>query len=476
MEKKYSHYLFSFCLFLFLVIISKNVQSQDSTTSNKLPFAIANEKKLSDEDLSDKKEGTYATGVPDISSDPINGFGYGLEGSLFFNGKRTDPFFAYTPYRKKLDIVLFNTTHNQREVALTLDVPYIFDSKWRLRVEAAYEVNPNLLYFGTTEKSLNGLSYYPNNDSTQNLVTNGKYKDYSNALDKTNGNYNNHFYNGYTKEEYILNVSGERSYLDGKLRLLAGFEVAYLNITAFDNKINKHSVDPLTGREAPSTNAPTRITQDFNNGSIVGLGKNLVDFVQLGIVYDTRDLEPDPSKGIFAELTNEFSNRSLGSAFNFNKTFVQVKMYQKLFPSLFKKVIFASRIGFGYTAGNAPFFEYQDQWSSEGSIEGLGGAHTIRGYKQGRFLGRVMDFANFELRCRFAQTTIFKQHLAFSAVPLFDIGGVWDDFARLNKFSNYRYSEGLGMRIAWNLSTILRFDYAISKEDNQFFFTFGHMF
>lgn len=78
-------------------------------TLEKLPFAIAKDKKLPDEELAEKKEGLYVTGIPDISSDPINGFGYGAEGSLFFNGKKSDPFFAYTPYRAELTVALFNT-------------------------------------------------------------------------------------------------------------------------------------------------------------------------------------------------------------------------------------------------------------------------------------------------------------------------------------------------------------------------------
>ena len=90
----------------------------------------------------------------------------------------------------------------------------------------------------------------------------------------------------------------------------------------------------------------------------MGLGKNFIDIFQVGAVWDTRDLEPDPSKGVFAEVTNELSLRALGSKFNFNKTFGQVKVYQKLLPSVFKKLIFAGRYGMGYTAGNAPFFEY----------------------------------------------------------------------------------------------------------------------
>jgi outer membrane protein assembly factor BamA len=87
-----------------------------------------------------------------------------------------------------------------------------------------------------------------------------------------------------------------------------------------------------------------------------------------------------------------------------------------------------------------------------------------------------MNFANLELRWRFAQTTFLKQHLAFSAVPFMDAGGVANNFQNITSINNYRISEGLGARIAWNVNTILRFDYAISKEDGQFFFNIGHTF
>src|SRR5882724_13429402 len=111
---------------LFILSLTTFAQGQKKD-STKLPFAIADEKKLSDEDLKDKKEGLYITGNPDLSSDPVNGFGYGGEGSLYFNGKRNDPFFNYTAYRWKLDFVLFNTTKNEREIFLKLDVPYILN-------------------------------------------------------------------------------------------------------------------------------------------------------------------------------------------------------------------------------------------------------------------------------------------------------------------------------------------------------------
>ncbi len=448
--------------------------AQTPADSIKLPFAIADEKKLSAEDLENKKEGMYVTGVPDISSDPVNGFGIGVEGSLFFNGKKSDPFFQYTPYRSKLDIAIFYTTKQEREIKVAYDVPYIFNTKWRLRMEAAYEVNPNLLYFGKDETSFNTLQH-PHTGKTY-----GNFSDYDESLSNirqvtsSNGNVTtvtDKFYNTYQKEEAILNMSAEHSYFDSRLRLLAGYELAWVNITTFDNK--QTDVKDANGNDV--TNGVSKITED--KSQLLGYGSNVISQLQLGIVYDTRDLETDPSKGIFAEVTNEFSNGAIGSNFNYDKVFVHGKFYKQLFPSFFKRLIFAGRIGMGYTAGDAPFYEYQDEWSSEGSIEGLGGAHTIRGYKQARFLGRVMNFENIELRWRFAQSNFLKQHLAFSAVPFIDAGAAWNSFDRIgSNLGNFRYSPGLGLRIAWNVNTILRFDYAVSNEDAQFFFNIGHAF
>ena len=438
-------------LCLFFSFIHFTIEAQISSDSIKLPFSIALEKKLCTEDIANKKEGVYLTGIPDISSDPVNGIGFGAEGSIFFNGKKNDPFFCFTPYRAAANLAIFYTTKSQREIKLDFDIPYVFNSKWRLRGELAYEVNPNNLYFGVNTKSLQGLSYYPGNDSSKTLVNNASYNDYENALTGNSADFNT-----YQKQEAIINLSAEHSYFDGRIRALIGIEAASINITT---PLNKYAL----------------LQQDARSNKVLGYGKNLITFLQVGLIYDTRDLEPDPSSGSFAELTNELSLQALGSQFNFNKIFVHYNYYHRIFPSVLKKWVFAGRIGLGYTSGDAPFYEYQDQWSSEGSIEGLGGGHTMRGFKQSRFLGRVMEFTILELRCRLWQFKALQQNLAFSLVPFVDAGGVWDDFNKLN-FNNFRYSEGLGLRIAWNTNTILRFDYAVSKEDHQFFFELNHAF
>lgn len=442
-------YLISLTLLLVLIGNKNFGQQKDSTI---LPFAISDEKRLPEDELKVKKEGIYAVAIPNFSSDPINGFGAGAEGAFFYNGKRSDPFFAFTPYRMQLNLGIYITTRSQKQLYLKMDIPYIFNTKWRLRAILGYGKNPNGLYFGINEKTLAPLSYYPDNNPQKPIVNNASYSNYEANLVGGKA-----FYNTYSEQGGFINPTIERSYNKGRLRILLGYELDIFNYST-----------PL--------NDSALLHQDADAKKITGFTNNLISFALAGLIYDTRDLETDPSKGVFAELTNGLSLTALGSQYNFNKTFFHYNIYQPLLPRIFKRLTFAGRIGIGYIQGNAPFFEYMGQWTSEAYISALGGGNTLRGYKQSRFVSRVIEFTNVEARWRFAKLNFLKQNLAFSAVPFFDVGGVWDGLNRLNHTENLRYSEGLGMRIAWNLNTILRFDYAISKEDKQFFFSLGHTF
>ena len=64
---------------------------------------------------------------------------------------------------------------------------------------------------------------------------------------------------------------------------------------------------------------------------------------------------------------------------------------------------------------------------------------------------------------------------AFGIAPFFDAGTVRDNWQDLN-FTNIKTSYGGGLRIAWNQSTIISFDYGISKEDKLFYFGIGQAF
>jgi outer membrane translocation and assembly module TamA len=142
------------------------------------------------------------------------------------------------------------------------------------------------------------------------------------------------------------------------------------------------------------------------------------------------------------------------------------------------RLTFAGLAAMGYIFGkNINFIELWDLSSQAeaGGILVLGGGRSIRGYREARFLAPTVALVNLEMRARLYDFKLLKQHFALGITPFFDFGSVWDKPGDMN-FKQWRGAPGIGGRIAWNQSTILRLDYAQSREGGQFFFGFGHIF
>ena len=428
-----------------------------------------------DEDVLKKKEGKFITGIPDFSADPVTGFGFGIRSNVYWNGERTNPLFAYTPYLAKLKANAAYYTSNARELILSLDVPYYKGTRFRFKIDFKAQQNPANLYFGSTQKTLGKLSL-PSNPNT----TFGTYKEYDKArkiirqgeigeADFVTDALSNRF----RETEYMVNFKSDYAIGNGKWRIMAGYEIQHLSYKTFEG-VEAEAINPNTGKETKAPNGFSLLQRDFEQGKISGLDGGWISLFQTALIYDTRDFEPDPTKGYYFEIANEYSSKYIGSEYNFNKFFIQGRMFKKL--PFGKRTVFASRIGVGTIFGNnAPFFEFQDQWSPEGSINALGGKQSLRGYRANRFLARSMWFSNFELRYRIAEINLGKQNFTFGVAPFFDAGTVRDKWRDLN-FSDIKYSYGLGARIAWNQSTIISFDYGISKEDKLFYIGIGQTF
>lgn len=433
---------------------------------------------MSDADLAKKREGTFVTGIPDFSSDPITGFGFGARTNIYWNGKRSNPFFAYTPYLAKLKANAAYYTSNAKELILSLDVPYYKGTRWRFKVDFKAQQNPANLYFGSTESTLGELRLpsTPNGGQT--------YSTYA-AFDKARktlragvpgeaGFVTDALSNRFRETEFMLNLKADYALGNkGVWRIMGGYEIQHLSYKTFEG-VEAEAINPSNGQAVKAPNGTSLLRRDFQQGLISGLNGGWVSILQTALIYDNRDFEPDPTRGYYLEIANEFSSPIIGSQFNFNKLFIQGKLYKKLpFGS---RTVFGVRLGIGNIFGDkAPFFEYQDQWSPDGSINALGGKQSLRGHRANRFLARSLAFANFELRYRIAETKFDKQRFAFTLAPFLDAGTVRDKWQDLN-FTNIRTSYGAGLRVAWNQSTIISFDYGISKEDKLFYFGIGQAF
>ena len=383
-------------------------------------------KRMSDADLAKKREGTFVTGLPDLSSDPVTGVGFGVKSNIYWNGTRDNPFFAYTPYRAHLKANVAYYTSNARELSLSVDVPYYRGSRWRYRIDFKAQQNPANLYFGASEATLGRLrlpsdpsktfeTYAGYNAARQQLRPGqaGEAALVSDALS-----------NRFRETEYMLNLKADYALGKGRWRVMGGYELQDLQYKTFTGR-DTEATDPATGDTRTAPNGKSLLERDFEQGAIAGLGGGWVSLVQTALIYDTRDFEPDPTKGRYFEAANEFSNKVIGSQFNFNKVFFQGRAYQKL--PVGRRTVLAGRAAAGTILGrNAPFFEFQDQWSPDGSINALGGRQSLRGYRQNRFLARTVAFANAELRIRLADVKLGKQNFGLGVAPFADAGTVRD--------------------------------------------------
>jgi len=454
-------------LFLFSITIVK-AQEKDS-------LSFIKSKRMSDDDLSKKREGTFFTGLPDFSSDPVTGFGFGVRTNTYWNGNRENPLFPYTPYLAKLKANAAYYTSNARELALSLDIPYYKGTRWRFKIDFKAQQNPANLYFGLTEATLGPLSLpsdenttfstYEAFDRARKIVRPGGVGEADFVTDALS--------NRFRDSEYMLNFKADYALGNGKWRIMGGYEIQHLSYATFEG-VEAEAIDPITGQNTTAPNGISLLRRDFEEGLISGVDGGWVSIIQTALIFDTRDFEPDPTKGYYFEIANEYSSKYIGSQFDFNKLFIQGRAYKKI--PVGKRTVLATRFGLGNIFGNnAPFFEFQDQWSPEGSINALGGRQSLRGYRANRFLARSMWFTNVELRVRLAETKLGKQRFAFGVAPFFDAGTVRNRWQNLN-FKNIKTSYGVGLRIAWNQSTILSFDYGRSKEDSLFYFGIGQAF
>ncbi|MFN3997156.1 Omp85 family outer membrane protein [Algoriphagus sp.] len=473
-------------------VLSLNAYAQTNDTTqvrNELPFFIHESKKIPDFELEEKKEGTFVTGLPRFEFDPIRGFGVGGNVNLFLNKTKEDPFFDYTAYRHRVNAEFFIFQNGRIRYSLNYDAPYIFNSKWRLRVDMVHWEDPNAQYWGIGRSSLNPLRF---KDKRSGITRNfNKVADYEENLGLAelgnDGNYYTDFhFNHIHQREQLYNVLGERVLMGGKLRLMFGYEALLTSFSSYNGKraeeaftINGEAVDAISNPTLIDIQKAAGVWDRFN---LSGFSEDyqFTSMLAGAIIYDTRDFEPDPSNGVFLQYSHEYSAPWLGSKFNFNKFMIQGQFIHTLkrWRDNKGRLTFAGLVAMGHIFGpNINFIEMWDLSSQAeaGGILVLGGGRSIRGFREARFLAPTVALVNLEMRARLVDFRFLNQHFSLGATPFYDFGSVWDRPGDMN-FKEWRGAPGIGGRIAWNQSTILRLDYAQSREGGQFFFGFGHIF
>ena len=206
-----------------------------------------------------------------------------------------------------------------------------------------------------------------------------------------------------------------------------------------------------------------------------------------GLVFDTRDIEAAPNRGIWAEAYlngNVLDHRYLKACVYF-RNYIDIPIH---IPA--GDPVFAYRLAWQQTiAGETPFYMIQNVpllVQRNMISEGFGSSNTIRGIRENRILTEGFAWVNAELRIKLVSFKFLNQYFYIATNPFFDAGIVTKDYrpgvfateancvdpklAGLSGVDNriydttkkgdIVYSAGAGLKIAMNQNFIVSVDLA----------------
>ncbi len=421
--------------------------------------------RLTPTDLARKNERGYFTGLPLIVASTDIGFGFGARAYYYWNGTRDDSRFATTPYLHRVFLQGFVSTRGIQYHWLDYDAPRIADTPYRLRGQLVFGRNISSNYFGHGNAALAPLTF------PGSAATFDSFADYTRAQQQVVGGQTFAKYDQFDLQKPLVIASVERLFADDRVRVLGGLGFSYATIRDYTGK----QVDALDGGDATTaTQAPTRLREDCDAGKLVGCDGGREGWLRLGVSYDTRDFEPDPNSGMFADLAIDLATIALGSEYDYVRALAAVRGYWSPAPAHVDLVVAGRALLEIQTAGT-PFHGLDAMPFMEDFHLGLGGHRTLRGYRQDRFVGRTMAATTAEVRWTFWRFRAVKQKFALIAVPFVDLGRSFDS-SRALTLSDWRAGYGGALRISWNLATVITLDYGVSTEDTGFYINFGHIF
>jgi hypothetical protein len=209
--------------------------------------------------------------------------------------------------------------------------------------------------------------------------------------------------------------------------------------------------------------------------------------LKFGLVYDSRDIQANPAKGIWSEVLVVTAPYAL---WNQDGSFTKlVVIHRQYFTLVRDRLTWVYRIGYqGTIGGNDPFYNQNNMYSSYLSavnVQGLGGAKSLRGILRNRITGEGIAYANTEFRWKFLKFLWAKQNFYFALNPFLDMGMAvqqtpvdetkvpsGEDPANYftGKAEQLHYSAGCGLHIAMNENFVIAADFgwALSRQDGKF--------
>ena len=181
--------------------------------------------------------------------------------------------------------------------------------------------------------------------------------------------------------------------------------------------------------------------------------------VQLGVALDTRDDEPDPSRGFFVDASVRNSQPTWGSSFSFVGANLTGRLYAPVVPG----VVVAERVVVDVVLGDAPWRE-RVRFGGLVETSGIGGADVGRGIRLARYPGRLRLAMQHEVRVTPLELDLWGNSLALPIAFFVDSGLAFFDKDKIED-TRLLFGGGISFRVVWNRTFVMRLDLALSPEE-----------
>jgi len=359
--------------------------------------------------------------VPSLAYSNGEGMEYGgkLFAYQFGNGSRQ-------PYVWHVLMNYTQSTKDKTDFYLFLDLPEVWGRRSRLDVRFEY-------------KNLSAQDYY-------GLGNQPRYAPEWSSPDSPG--FVSEKYNMVHQQWRALMVNMQRPIRQSQWRVLTGLGI-------FHNRIASYPLPSLFQQ------APPR-----------GKEGGFTNFIRLGAVYDSRNVEAVPSAGAWSEWTVEPSLHEFKNDYNYIRFTAIDRRYYTLHPRL----VWAQRVLAEVMTGSPPFYEMSVIGNSFQRHEGLGGAKTLRGQPRLLYVGPHKLVVNLELRWRVLDMTILRQELTYYVHTFTDFGRVWMKNDRFS-LAQLHFAEGVGVHVQWKKEFVAVLDVGRSRfQDMAIYLTFGNLF
>lgn len=403
--------------------------------------------------------------LPAISYDTDKGFQYGALTNIYYYGKGD----IYPAYYHSIYAEASWYTKGSSVYRLFYDSKY-FIKGVRTTFDLCYLTEQVLDFYG-----FNGYQSVYNSSWEDDDVNNSEYKTrvfYNHARNTLRAKFD---FQGKTKVK--------------NLNWTAGLKLQHSEIATVDTARLNEGKD-----EADKLPFEKTLYDNYVEWGIIKSDEakgGLVTTLKAGLVFDTRDNEPNPMKGLWSELV---------VAQNFNSNYIYTKLaitHRQYFTLVKEKLSFAYRLSYqGTIIGDAPFYELPTMVYSylpSSSSDGLGGSKTVRGVVRNRVVGKGVVFGNLEVRWKFAHFKFLKQNVYLALKPFMDFGlvlqehdfdktGIPVDVDQSQYFNDQKdkihISYGAGFHFAMNQNFIISADYGrpINSQDGSSGFYIGMNF